>query len=128
MLGEGRRTGAAVARVTAAAKSQGVYARLCSRARWSADALLARLWALLLGALPWPRDEQGRLESGRPLAADNGGPTRPRHPHGVSTWLRAAFLATTSALYLFLGSPFVSRTNKEVHTSLIPLRALLEIK
>lgn len=61
MLGEGRRTGAAVARVTAAAKSQGVYARLCSRARWSADAVLEHLWALLLGALPWPRDDHGRL-------------------------------------------------------------------
>jgi len=61
MLGEGRRTGAAVARVTARAKSAGVYARLCSRARWSADALLDRLWALLLGALPWPRDSEGRL-------------------------------------------------------------------
>jgi SRSO17 transposase len=61
MLGEGRRTGAAVARTTAGAKSQGVYARLCSRARWSAAALLDHLWALLLQALPWPRDEQGRL-------------------------------------------------------------------
>ena len=61
MLGEGRRTGAAVARVTADAKSQGVYARLCSRARWSADALLHQLGALLLTALPWPRDAQGRL-------------------------------------------------------------------
>jgi len=61
MLGEGRRTGAAVARVTAKAKSAGVYARLCSRARWSADALLDRLWALVLRALPWPRDAQGRL-------------------------------------------------------------------
>lgn len=61
MLGEGRRTGAAVARATDRAKSQGVYARLCSRARWSADALLDRLWALLLASLPWPRDDQGRL-------------------------------------------------------------------
>jgi len=61
MLGEGRRTGAAVARVTAAAKSQGVYARLCSRARWSVEALLDRLWALLLATLPWPRDDAGRL-------------------------------------------------------------------
>jgi len=43
MLGEGRRTGAAVARVTAGAKSTGVYARLCSRARWSAEALLDQL-------------------------------------------------------------------------------------
>jgi hypothetical protein len=61
MLGEGRRTGAAVARVTADAKSQGVYARLCSRARWSAEALLHQLGALLLTALPWPREDQGRL-------------------------------------------------------------------
>jgi hypothetical protein len=61
MLGEGRRSGAAVARITADAKSEGVYARLCSRAIWSADALLDRLWALLLGALPWPRDSEGRL-------------------------------------------------------------------
>jgi hypothetical protein len=61
MLGEGRRTGAAVARTTAAAKSPGVYARLLSRARWSADALLDRLWALLLATLPWPRDDHGRL-------------------------------------------------------------------
>ena len=61
MLGEGRRTGAAVARVTARAKSPGVYARLCSRARWSAPALLRRLGALLLTALPWPRDDQGRV-------------------------------------------------------------------
>lgn len=61
MLGEGRRTGAAVARISARAKSQGVYARLCSRARWSADALLDQLWALLLTILPWPRDDQGRL-------------------------------------------------------------------
>lgn len=61
MLGEGRRTGAAVARTTAEAKSQGVYARLCSRARWSAAALLDQLWALLLHTLPWPRDAQGRL-------------------------------------------------------------------
>jgi hypothetical protein len=60
MLGEGRRTGAAVARVTAGAKSPGVYARLCSRARWSADALLHRLCALLLASLPWPRDSEGR--------------------------------------------------------------------
>jgi hypothetical protein len=61
MLGEGRRTGAAVARVTAGAKSTGVYARLCSRARWSAAALLDQLWALLLQVLPWPRDARGRL-------------------------------------------------------------------
>jgi hypothetical protein len=61
MLGEGRRTGAVIARTTAEAKSQGVYARLCSRARWSAAALLNQLWALLLAVLPWPRDEQGRL-------------------------------------------------------------------
>jgi len=61
MLGEGRRTGAAVARVTAGAKSTGVYARLCSRARWSAAALLEQLWALLLSTLPWPRDARGRL-------------------------------------------------------------------
>ena len=61
MLGEGRRTGAAVARATAKAKSQGVYARLCSRARWSAAALLDQLWALLLAVLPWPRDAQGRV-------------------------------------------------------------------
>jgi len=61
MLGEGRRTGAAVARVTADAKSQGVYARLCSRACWRADALLDQLWALLLASLPWPRDREGRL-------------------------------------------------------------------
>jgi hypothetical protein len=61
MLGEGRRTGASIARVTANAKSAGVYARLWSRARWSAEALLDHLWALLLRALPWPRDEQGRL-------------------------------------------------------------------
>ena len=61
MLGEGRRTGAAIARTTAEAKSQGVYARLCSRARWCAAALLDQLWALLLQTLPWPRDEQGRL-------------------------------------------------------------------
>jgi len=60
MLGEGRRTGAAIARSTAEAKSQGVYARLCSRARWSAAALLDQLWALLLLVLPWPRDAQGR--------------------------------------------------------------------
>ena len=61
MLGEGRRTGASIARATAGAKSQGVYARLCSRARWSAPALLERLGALLLTALPWPRDDQGRV-------------------------------------------------------------------
>ena len=61
MLGEGRRTGAAVARTTAEAKSQGVYARLCSRACWSAAALLDQLWALLLAVLPWPRDERDRL-------------------------------------------------------------------
>jgi len=61
MLGEGRRTGAAVARTTAEAKSQGVYARLCSRARWSAASLLDQLWALLVAVLPWPRDAQGRL-------------------------------------------------------------------
>jgi SRSO17 transposase len=61
MLGEGRRTGAAIARSTAEAKSQGVYARLCSRARWSAAALLDQLWALLLQVLPWPRDREGRL-------------------------------------------------------------------
>jgi len=61
MLGEGRRTGAAIARATAEAKSSGVYARFCSRARWSADALLHRLGALLLSALPWPRDDEGRL-------------------------------------------------------------------
>jgi len=60
MLGEGRRTGAAIARTTAEAKSQGVYARLCSRARWCAAALLDQLWALLLQVLPWPRDAQGR--------------------------------------------------------------------
>jgi hypothetical protein len=61
MLGEGRRTGAAVARACANAKSPGVYARLCSRARWSASALLDQLGALLLSALPWPRDDEGRL-------------------------------------------------------------------
>jgi len=61
MLGEGRRTGTAIARATAEAKSSGVYARFCSRARWSADALLHRLGALLLSALPWPRDDEGRL-------------------------------------------------------------------
>jgi len=61
MLGEGRRTGASIARVTADAKSAGVYARLCSRARWSAEALLDRLGALLLAGLPWPRDSEGRL-------------------------------------------------------------------
>jgi hypothetical protein len=61
MLGEGRRAGAAIARATADAKSPGVYARLCSRARWSAEGLLDRLWALLLVALPWPRDGAGRL-------------------------------------------------------------------
>ena len=44
MLGEGRRTGAAIARSCAQAKSQGIYARLCSRARWSADMLLDQLW------------------------------------------------------------------------------------
>jgi len=60
MLGEGRRTGAAIARITADAKSQGVYARLCSRARWSAAALLEQLSALLLSTLPFPRDAQGR--------------------------------------------------------------------
>jgi hypothetical protein len=61
MLGEGRRTGAAIARSSAEAKSQGVYARLCSRARWSAAGLLDQLWALLLAVLPWPRDAQGRI-------------------------------------------------------------------
>jgi SRSO17 transposase len=61
MLGEGRRTGASIARLSADAKSAGVYARLCSRARWSAEALLDRLGALLLRALPWPRDGQGSL-------------------------------------------------------------------
>jgi len=61
VLGEGRRTGAAIARTTAEAKSQGVYARLCSRARWSAAALLNQLWVLLLSALPFPRDAQGRV-------------------------------------------------------------------
>jgi len=61
ILGEGRRTGAAIARATAKAKSQGVYARLCSRACWSAAALQDQLWALLLAVLPWPRDERGRL-------------------------------------------------------------------
>ena len=61
MLGEGRRTGAAIAHTTADPKSPGVYARLCSRARWSADALLDYLWELLLRALPWPRDGEGRL-------------------------------------------------------------------
>src|SRR3972149_7604834 len=61
MLGEGRRTGAAIARAPVEAKSSGVYARLCSRSRWSADALLHRLGALLLSALPWPRDGEGRL-------------------------------------------------------------------
>jgi hypothetical protein len=61
MLGEGRRTGAAIARSSAEAKSQGVYARLCSRAHWSAAGLLDQLWALLLQVLPWPRDAQGRL-------------------------------------------------------------------
>jgi hypothetical protein len=61
MLGEGRRTGASIARVTVGAKSEGVYARLCSRARWSVEALMDRLWALLLPALCWPEDEQGRL-------------------------------------------------------------------
>jgi len=61
MLGEGRRTGAAIARSSAEPKSQGVYARLCTRARWSVAALLEQLWALLLSTLPFPRDEQGRL-------------------------------------------------------------------
>jgi hypothetical protein len=61
MLGEGRRSGAAIARSSAEGKSQGVYARLCSRARWSAAALLSQLWALLLSSLPFPRDAQGRL-------------------------------------------------------------------
>jgi hypothetical protein len=44
MLGEGRRTDASIARVSADAKSARVYARLCSRARWSAEALLDQLW------------------------------------------------------------------------------------
>ena len=61
MLGEGRRTGAAVARTVGNAKSEGVYARLCCRARWSLEMLLHHLWALLLTALPWPRNAQGRL-------------------------------------------------------------------
>ena len=61
MLGEGRRTGASIARVSADAKSAGVYARLCSRARWRAEALLDQLWALLLQVLPWPRDGEGRV-------------------------------------------------------------------
>jgi hypothetical protein len=61
MLGEGRRTGASIARSTAQAKSQGVYARLCSRARWSGAALLNQLWRLLLSTLSFPRDGQGRL-------------------------------------------------------------------
>ena len=60
MLGEGRRTGTAVARQLAGAKSPGVYARLCSRARWSAAELSARLWVLLQAVLPWPRDAAGR--------------------------------------------------------------------
>lgn len=57
MLGEGRRTGATVARNLAGAKSPGVYARLCSRASWSAPELLERLFELLKSALPWTRDE-----------------------------------------------------------------------
>jgi SRSO17 transposase len=57
MLGEGRRTGSAVARSLADAKSSGVYARLCSRARWSAPDLLERLWEVVKSVLPWPRDE-----------------------------------------------------------------------
>ena len=61
LLGEGRRSGAVIGRSTANAKSPGVYARLCSRARWRASALLDRLWALLLRALPWPREAQARL-------------------------------------------------------------------
>ena len=61
MLGEGRRTGTSVARSLAEAKSPGVYARLCSRASWSATELLDRLWTLLLSALPFPREAQGRL-------------------------------------------------------------------
>ena len=61
MLGEGRRTGAAIARSSAEAKSQGVYARLCSRACWSATGLLDQLWALLVAVLPWPRHGEGRL-------------------------------------------------------------------
>ena len=61
MLGEGRRTDASIARVSADAKSARVSARLCSRARWSAEALLDQLWALLLRALPWPRDGQRSL-------------------------------------------------------------------
>lgn len=61
MLGEGRRTGASIARVTVGAKSEGVYARLCSRARWSVEALSHQLWSLVLHALPWPLDQQGRL-------------------------------------------------------------------
>ena len=61
MLGEGRRTGAAIARSSAQAESAGVYARLCSRARWRDAALLDVLWALLQRALPWPRDSHGRL-------------------------------------------------------------------
>jgi hypothetical protein len=60
MLGEGRRTGAAIARTCAQAKSRGVYARLCSRARWSAAVLLDQLWVLLLQALPFARDGEGR--------------------------------------------------------------------
>jgi hypothetical protein len=61
MLGEGRRTGTAVARSVAEAKSPGVYARLCSRARWSADELSHRLWELLQVLLPWPLDDIKRL-------------------------------------------------------------------
>lgn len=61
MLGEGRRTGTAVARSSAEGKSPGVYARLCSRAHWRATDLLDRLWARLLEVLPFPRDDNGRL-------------------------------------------------------------------
>jgi hypothetical protein len=61
MLGEGRRTGTSIARTSAEAKSPGVYARLCSRANWSATDLLDRLWTLLLQTLPFPRDARGRL-------------------------------------------------------------------
>jgi SRSO17 transposase len=61
MLGEGRRTGTAVARSLASAKSPGVYARLCSRASWSAPELLERLWEMLQSVLPWSRDSRKRV-------------------------------------------------------------------
>jgi len=62
ILGEGRRTGAAIARTTANAKSPGVYARVCSRARWSADALLDRLG----GYMSWWRCCANRYTVGWP--------------------------------------------------------------